>query len=583
MRILASRTPVSAYLTVLLCSVVYWLRVGAGAKKECLPKTLQAEFLSAVAEAEAFCRKHRLPLKSYREYTSWIASNPPDDDEELATVLLDNLNALRVALPKIKRDDSVSDLELQTINRIRLWHRSENPSTLEAIRSAVGKLDVPAMLVQHFAVDKRDPAPLLKELKAVVRRLTGVESYNVPLEDQAELRQKYPSQWSTYLAVRRELTVMYRQELRDLVRENGGPIDIDAARKYFARRGLPNRLPKTFDGLVGEDGNLLTRHGSALKTGTGGDVNNIDPAAKIVMNPKYNPKLDTDGAKGDGNWVFKAVLPTKKAGTDKNNEQYFYTGERHLKNREHKFGVVDDLLKNEVRMVARWRKDLAGKDIGRKIMAAQCELAYETCARIGGRDNQNRNGQTFGLTTLLVGNVKRRGNSLILDYVGKDSVQQRHTLKPDTLWMRQIIKLLLTLCEDKARKDLLWTYDGTEYNAARMRAYFRTVSGVPEASPHKLRHLRGTRLATTELELVSEKLAKRRGGVDQRVVDAAFKEALTTVGNLLGHVKGVGVDQKTTWSTAAKNYVSPIVMDEFYTQWRAQGIRPPAFLAKLKG
>jgi hypothetical protein len=405
----------------------------------------------------------------------------------------------------------------------------------------------------------------------------------VPLEQQTELRKKNPSVWSEYLAIRRELNAMYRQELRDFVRDRGGSAPVEDARRYFEQRGIPHRLPKGFDGLVGEDGNLLTKHGKPLKTGIGGDVNNIDPAARIVMNPKYDPKLDSTGKKGDGNWVFKAILPTKKAGTDRNNEQYFYTGDRHLKNRAAKFDVVEKLLACEERMVRAWRKDLMGKDWERQILAAQCELIYETCARVGGRDNQNRNGQTFGLTTLTVGHVKKRGNSLILDYVGKDSAQQRHILKPETPAMRKVIAVILDLCESKKRKDLLWEKDGIVFNANRLRTYFRQISGVPDASPHKLRHLRGTRLARTELELVSEKLAKRRGGVDQRSVDAAFKEALTTVGKLLGHVKGVGTEQKTTWTTAAKNYIDPSVMIEFYEQWRSSGVRPPAFLAKLKG
>jgi glucan phosphorylase len=62
-----------------------------------------------------------------------------------------------------------------------------------------------------------------------------------------------------------------------------------------------------------------------------------------------------------------------------------------------------------------------------------------------------------------------------------------------------------------------------------------------------------------------------------------IKAALTNVGRILGHVKGVGVEQKTVWTTAAKNYVAPIVMEEFYLRFKDLGVRPPSFLAKLKG
>lgn len=595
MRILSAPTPVSvpvatstqSYLTFLLCSVVYWLRVGAGAQKDRLPASILSVFRESLTGAEAFCKSAKIPIRPLRAYANLLLT---DTDvkaaggvDAVSVSLLTHLKDLGNASVALRRLPDITDLELQTINRARLWHRSENVSTLEALRSAAGKLNIPKIVVNQFAVDQRDPKPLVRALQVVVKRLTGTTGLHVPLEKQAELRTSKPAQWSEYLAVRRELNVMYKQELRDFVRDRGGSATVGDAESYFNTRGIPHRLPKDFDGLVGEDGNLLTRHGVPLKTGTGGDVNNIDPAAKITMNPKYNPKLDASGGKGDGNWVFKTTLPTKKAGTERNNEQYFYTGDRHLQNRAAKFDVVDKLLDREVQMVARWRRDLLGKDWERQILAAQCELVYETCARVGGKGNANRSGNTFGLTTLLVANVKKRGTSVVLDYVGKDSAQQRHILKPETPAMRKVIKLVLALCEEKTRKDLLWHDHGVEFSAVKLRNYFRTVSGVPDASPHKLRHLRGTRLARTELTVVSEKLSKRRGGADQRSVDAAFKEALTNVGKLLGHVKGVGSEQKTTWSTAAKNYIAPVVMDEFYAQWKAQGVRPPAFLAKLKG
>lgn len=580
MRIITASSPSSSYLYVMLCSTVYWLRVGAGATKECLPKALKAPLLKAAVDAESFCRKYKLPLRSWRAYTQWIAADAPDEHDELATLLLDQLNSLRVALPTIKKNHEISDLELATINRIRLWHKSENPATLDAIRNALGKLDLPQVMLNQFKTEAADAAPFVAKLKKLVKQMTGKLSLNIPLEDQAELRESDPVRWKEYLALRKELNNIYKHELREYVREKGGSVSIDAARKYLDGKGVPHRLPKGFDGKVGESGELLTKDGKALKTGTGGDVNNIDPAAKIVMNPDYDPKKDTMAGRV-GNWVFKAILPTKNA-QGKNNEYYYYTGDKHLLNRAHKFDVVEKLIAKETAMVRAWRRDLNSKDFDIKALAAQCELIYETCARVGGKDNANMSGQTFGLTTLLVGNVKRRANTLILDYLGKDSVQQRHILKPETPAMRQVIALIEKLCEGKVRKDPLWEYDGTVYTAAKLRLYFRRISGVPDASPHKLRHLRGTRLAHTELDAAAKTLSVKRG-LNQKMVDDAFKKALTNVGRILGHVKGVGTDQKTVWTTAAKNYVAPSVMSDFYLKFKDAGVRPPSFLAKLKG
>jgi DNA topoisomerase IB len=299
------------------------------------------------------------------------------------------------------------------------------------------------------------------------------------------------------------------------------------------------------------------------------------------MNPEYDPKKDNLPGR-NGNWVFKAILPTKDA-QGRNNEQYFYTGTKLSQNRAHKFDLVQKLIAKETKMVSTWRRDLMGKNQTNQILAAQCELIYDTCARVGGVGNANRNGQTFGLTTLSVGNVKRRGTTLVLDYLGKDSVQQRHILKPETPAMRKVISVLQMLIADRSRKEPLWDYDGTVYNANKLRLYFRQVTGIADASPHKLRHVRGTRLASTELDLAFAAITRAKKAPTQRAVDDAFKDALTNVGRILGHVKGVGSEQKTVWTTAAKNYVDVGVMTDFYAKFADFGVRAPSFLAKLKG
>lgn len=580
MRILAAINPTTAYINVLLASVVYWIKRDEGLDVTDVTKEFKHDWLASIRPGAAFCRDHNISALGYQAYNKLLLHRPDPDAETLQNALADHLRSLYKAMPELRKDPSITDAQLKLINTIRLWHNNRSDSALAAIRAAIGKLGVPGSIMDEFRIEQVDVAPLLDRIRRVVKQLTGKAGLHVPLEMVAELRDANPELWKRYLEARKQLNVIYKEELRDFVRQRGGNVDVDDARSYLKSRGIPSRLPEGFVGKVGEDGNLLTKNGHPLKTGVGGDVVNLDPAAKIVMNPDYDPANDKAGVKG--NWVFKAVLPTKKAGSDRNNEQYFYTGDKHLENRSKKFGLVEELLKNERRMVTAWRADLLGKNLERSIVAAQCELAYETCARIGGKDNMNRNGQTYGLTTLLVGNVKRRGQDIILDYIGKDSVRQRHVLKPETPVMRKIIAIIKMLAEDQPRRALLWEHDGVEYNAARLRAYFRKVSGVAEASPHKLRHLRGTRLARTALDEVSVKLKAKRK-IDQRTVDAAFKEAMTTVGSILGHVKGVGAEQKTVWTTAAKNYVDPSVMDEFYEQWRAAGVRPPGFIAKLRG
>jgi hypothetical protein len=580
MRVLATQSDVSQYITVLLCSVAYWLRHEAGAVKQVLPSALTGVLAQAVDAGEEFCRQHRVPVKNYRSYVKLlIAAQPPSGvmDNALDAHLAD----LRQALPSIKQNHSISDVALITLNRLRLWHRNGSPSTLEAVRSSLTQLGLPAILVNAFRTDTADISPLVKALQNIVKRLTGAAGLNVPLNQIPTLRDRYPGIWAEYLEIKRDINIAYKTTLRDWVRDQGGQVSVDAARKHFDSIGMPHRLPRGFKGLIGETGNLFTEDGAELKTYNGGTVTQVDPQAVIEMNPKYDPKLDNvTGVKG--NWVFKATLTTTRAKDGEPNVQYYYTGNRILKNREHKFGLVDKLIAKETRMVASWRRDLKAHPADRKIMAAQCEIIYETCARVGGKDAMNRTGSTFGLTTLTVGHVRTVGQTLILEYEGKDSARQKHVLKPETPWMREVIRIIKILCKNRRRKDPLWHWEETDYNAARLRAYFRQVSGIADASPHKLRHLRGTRLARTELGLASAALGSKRR-VDQRAVDAAFKDALTTVGKLLGHVKGIGGAQTTVWTTACKNYVDIVVMTDFYSQFKDLGVRVPAWLAKLRG
>ena len=580
MKILSSTSGSVAYSTVLLTSALYWLRVAAGATATAFPPNLKSTYITAVAEGEAFCRQYKIPVKGYRAYTKWLTTSGPDEGDELATLLLDHLADLRLALPKMKQDHQIDDIELQTINALRLWHKTENPATLDKIVSNIGKMGLPALLVNEFKAEGHDAAPIMAELQKLVKKLTGVVGTHVKLDLVAAIREKKPDLWKQYLALRRDLSLIYKSALRDIVRDNNGVIDLKEAVKQLDKLGVPHQLPKGFDGKIGEDGNLLTKDGSPLKTATGGDVKNLDPNAKIVMNPTYDPKKDlVAGIKG--NFVFKAILPQSKSGVGEPAVQYYYTGTKVLQSRDKKFALVEKLIAKEANISKRWRKDLLGKDLAKKILAAQCEIVYDTCARIGTVGNTNSKGATQGLTTLMVGNVKKVGNNRVLDYIGKDSVHHRHILKPETPFMREVIKVLDLLCEGEIRKSILWWRDGKEFNANRLRQYFRLVTGEPDATPHDLRHLRGTRLALTNLTLASERLAKRKN-ITQSMVDVAFKDALTEVGRILGHVKGVGAEQKAVWSTAAKNYVAVTVMVDFYAKYLPLGIRTPAFLAKLK-
>ena len=568
-------SPSKGFIYTLLAIVRYWHNVDNG-EEQLLPKSVVAGVKKIYPTTLKFCKDVGLDHTLIKDLVTDITSGEqPSEYTEQDTQ--DLVKALGSVLPAVRSLSYVQDIELSLYTDARSWLRSGSDNSYARIQKLIGKAGLGKGLVHSFAAGAPDAAPAVQAVRKIVRKLTGRAGDQVPLEDTAALREKKPALWKEYLAAKRAVNEIYKQAIREYVRfSKDGNVDIDEAIAYLEKQGIPHPLPKGYIGRVNEDGALMTEDGVLLKTGTGGAVMRIDPQATIVMNPAYSP----NGGKG-ATWYFKTILPTKSA-SGRNNEQYFYTGEKLSENRAHKFQVIEGLMANEAKMVKRWRADLQGANFDKKVLAAQCELVYDTCARVGGKDNANKKGQTFGLTTLRVGNVKRKGTSRILEYIGKDAALQKHVLKPTGQAMRTVIALLDDLTEGKVRNDLLWKHDGVVYDANKLRAYFKQVAGVSGATPHKLRHLRGTRLAQQELDKVLEALQKSRAGVSQSAVDKAFQAALTNVGKILGHVKGIGAEQKTVWSTAAKNYVDPSVMVDFYKQFQQTGVRVPTFLARIK-
>lgn len=582
MKVLATMTPVDSYINTLLFSMMYWIRREEGASGNIFSSAERTEFLTNAKASVAFIKQAKISLPEFKAFVN--ATAKPVNLKVEDTVYEDmyqHLQSLQQAT-SIIRTAAISDIQLDVLNKVRAWHKTFNTNTEKLIKTSVGKLPgVSKTVLLDFKQDAGEQKPYIADLRKLVKKLTGKDSLVIPMEDRDAIRKKFPDDWKQYNLLNRQINDVAKTEIRNFVRDNGGTVDIKDAHKHLKTQGILNKLPKGFVGKMDENGFLMTPEGVYIKAAGGSNLSasSIDTTSKVELNPNYDPQKDLEEGR-NGNWYMKVVLTTKNA-KGVNNIQYYYTETKAKLNKEHKFGVVQKLLKREDRMVRTWRKDLMGRNPEKSILGAICEVVYDTCARVGGKDNENKHGQTFGITTLTVGNVKRQGDKLILDYIGKDSVHQRHVLSPVNLQIKRVIQVIERLCKGKTKKDLLWEYKGVEYNATKLRPYFSTIAGVPGATPHKIRHLRGTRLATQVLAELTLALDKSRKPISQSTIEKAFKDAILNVGSMLGHVKGVGTTQTTVWSTAAKNYIDPSVMYEFFDHFKSKGIRQPKFLATL--
>ena len=440
------------------------------------------------------------------------------------------------------------------------WLRTQSSASITYVRKNIQACKPDTTLLAALAVDSGTQAEYEPDLRKTVKKLVGINELKIPL-DMIEKAKKQPDLYKHYLALRNGYVAVYKTELLNLVRAAGKPLDVELVKKHMAKSKVQHTIPEGFVGLIGETGLLYTRKGAQLAQ---------TPQFKVVMNPAYNPTKDDTA-------YCKVVLPTLNA-DGKPNVQYFYTARFVQTQGQEKYKLVKSLMSKEKTLVARWRKDILNKDPDVHIPAAMVEISYLTCARIGSVGNASKTGATQGLSTLNVGNVRRKGTSRLLEYVGKKGVTQKHLIQPTTPTSKRVIALLDSLCEDRQRKERLFDYDGTYYSAAKVRDYFKLISGY--SNIHKIRTLRATSLAKDLLETLQSALVKAKNLTQERT-DEAFKDEMTKVGKLLGHVTGVGGAEKVTWTTASQSYVDPMLQWQFYASLKARGVRVPAFIEKL--
>lgn len=565
--------PVAAFLFIWAVSTIAWMRHN-DKKKPLIPDTLRGDFSKAITESSKFIRHYEIPPVSVSKYFTSLEYGVADLSDTKET-LDAALASVRGAMKRISSDKNVTFDEIALLKAELAWNSTQNPTQLTMIRKLVTRIRMPIALQKEFSADVEVQTPYVEKLKEIVKQLTGKPGTYISMVDAPKYRESKPELWKAYLAAQKPINTIYKQELHNyLTSSNSLHAPIKDVRKHLESKGVVHRLPaKELDGRIDAEGRIYTNDGARIL-----GVPAVE--SKIRMNPAYDPQKDAETGKNN-NWVFQTTLPTKDA-KGNNNTAYYYTEDKKKINKGHKFEIVQKMLAQEDKIAKRWRKDLASKDALVAIPAAQLEISYLTAARIGGADNENKHGKTYGLTTWLVGNVKKRGDSIIFDYIGKDSVHQTHKISPATPSEERVIFIVNKLVQGKKRADPLWEFGGHLFNDSKLRAYFKTVCTIPGATVHKIRHLRGTRLAEKVLTPLQESLLKQKKPVTQAQVDKEFKAALTKVGELLGHVRGVSGEAKATWSTASQSYIDPSVQIEFYQAFEDYGIRVPRFLEKMK-
>lgn len=476
------------------------------------------------------------------------------------------MKSLRRAVNKVvKADVKVDHQELDMLSALSAYLVNNSDTALARATKMVSALN-DQDLTSAFAFEAQSQKDFIKPLQKIVQVVTKDKNRaQLTAEESKVLKEKSPEVYKEYLRLRKSFNQVWRDELRNLVFASKKKlIDFKAAETYLKGKNIQHTLPLGFEGMVDANGKIYTKGGREINGMPG-------PGFSIVMNPDYNPTTDNS-------YVFTTI-------NDKTGEksQYAYTVNYRKQANQEKFEKVKNLDKLIEGIRKKWVTQLRKVDKSPASAAATVlEILYQFSARIGTDGNSTGGKATFGITTLRGSNFKVDGDKITMRYAGKKGVPQVHVLQATTPEAKLLVKNIKLHLADKEPKDRVFTYVGKTgivrpLTSQGVNQYFKKLGATTNV--HKLRHVRGTRLFNDLLAENADKIFNTKKPLSETQAIAAFKKLATQVGELLGHVRGVGRSQTVTPATAIANYIDPMAMRSFFAQL---GMREPRFLAKFK-
>jgi integrase len=505
-------------------------------------KYLESDLVSAITQMVK-TRDHGMDLAPYVKSLRANLRAQVYSDAKVSHQVIDNLRALTAYLSS----------------------RSEPAfRKLLGLSTQLGEKEISASLT----VEAKSQTEFLKPLERIVYAATKQRGRTtLTAEEGKSLKASHPEVYREYLKLRRGFNLVWKDELRTLVNDSGRKaVSYQAARKALDSRGIQNTMSDTFEGLVDASGTVYTKAGKRIPGLPG-------PGFVVKMNPEYDPKTDDT-------FVFTTLRET-----DGKTSQYVYTVDYRKTANKAKFEKVEELDKKIDAIRKKWMtfvKNGTNAKEPQTQASVILELLYQFSARIGSRGNKADGKDTYGLSTILVSNVKITGTKMRIAYLGKDAVKQVHLLDGSTPEGKILVRLISQLIEGKGPKERVWDYESSSGRQVQMTGnmvnkWFTKLGAPPKVTVHKLRHVRGTRLFN---ELVSANEKKIFGGTPKTEAQSLeiLKKLATQVGKLLGHVRGVGGGQTATGATAITNYIDPAVQAQFFDRL---GVRYPKYLDKL--
>lgn len=495
-----------------------------------------------------------------------VKGNEVDED-----TLTARMKELRAAVrDEVRSDRKFSHTTIDLLAATSAYLINNGEPALRKMRRIVNEMGDP-LLQRALSPEAQSQKDFIKPLEKIVQRVTGKKGTVLTKEEAEKLRAKNREVFREYMRLRKQHNLVWKDEMNAyIVKSKQKAVSYKDVLSYLNSKKIDHPLLPGFDGLIDANGKAYTSAGHAIN----GGIPAKGSGFHVKMNPDYNPKLD------DG-YVFTTI-------NDHTGEvsQHVYTTNFRTQKNSKKFEMVKNLMAVMDKIHNTWQSFLKRGDLSKPcVQATVLELLYQFSGRVGTKGNSttvnNKNVSTFGISTLQARHFKVAGTKITIVYPGKDGVRQAHLLDasagPQSKFLVKNIKNMLV---GKQPKDPVFQY---ELPNGRMRpitggevtGMLRRLGGPEGVTAHKLRHVKGTKIFMDLMETNKNKMKD----LSQGEADRMFKQFATQVGAQLGHVRGVGKQQKVTPATAIKSYIDPGVMLSFYDQL---GLRPPRGLEKIK-
>jgi DNA topoisomerase IB len=472
---------------------------------------------------------------------------------------------------EIKTDTKFSHTTIDFLKCTTAYLINNGEPAIRKLRTLVNETGDKAF-IKVLTPEPKSQKDFIKPLEKIVQAVGKRKGTQLTKEEMQKLKAKNRDVFREYKRLRTAYNAVWRDELVAFVNKSGKKaVPYKDIYNYLNSKKIDNPLTPGFDGLMDANGKIYTKAGKAIL----GSIPTKDSGFVIRMNPDYDPKEDNE-------FVYNTVRVS-----DDKVSQHVYTKSYRKGANEVKFAAVQALMKKINMIQKTWLPLLRRHDFSRACVAATVlQTVWAFGARLGTKGNatQTTRGRvsTYGIATLERRHVKIDGNTVTLQYPGKDAVRQIHVINGGASQEAKFMASnIIMFCKNKQPNDKVFQYEDDRgrlhaISGGELRGIFRKLGAPAKSTPHKVRHVKGTQLF---MDLVAQhKKEMTPGSMTQAQGDKLFKEICTQVGALLGHVRGVGKQQKVTGATAMGNYIDPNVMIQFY---KALDLRMPKNLEKI--